>query len=1350
MADTLKFRGLSTVQIDTDSVATREIVIDLDTNQLAIGGTGGTFSFYNTAQVDEIISRIVGAEGNADDAIDDLTDVNIDQSNLVYGDVLSWNGTNWVNSGVDISRSTLDNLSGVNITTPVALGDYLSWNGLEWVNYEAPSVENLSDSLLTVLTDKQSLIWNGTEWTNSYLSIDDAFDVNIGTTGLYQSLNWSGSEWVNSYIPLNAASDVIISSQQANQSLVWTGSEWVNSYLTISDTTDVDTSGATAGQRLEYNGTNWVAVPNDADTLDGLDSLQFLRSDAGDIKNSGDLRFDDNIKLNLGTNTDGSLYSDNTNINLDLNAGATSFIIRNGTTPSFTFNKSGDLTVTGDVSADTFTGDGSSITDLNASNINAGEIGDAYLPDTISSDITGNAASVTVASNAGNNDKYLLFVNSTTDSTGTVLYNPAIKLNAATEKLTATKFQGNGEQLTDLDASNINAGEIGDAYLPDSISSDITGNAATASQVFLNGSAGVDFDWRVLLGDGTGNKAVFNDGQLTFNSSTNVLTSDSFSGNLTGNVTGNVTGSSGSCTGNAATASVATNVALTTASADTLTYVTFVANETAADLPLKRSLALTYNSSTGRLNATKFGGDGSSITNLDYNNISNPPAASITNLGVSRTGSAVTVTCSTGNDAVINEATSSDAGVMTTTQHDKLDGIEAGAEVNVGTNLSNSTGGGSVTIESSTGNNTTISAATTSAAGVMSSTMKSKLDGIADNATNVTNNTQITNGAGYVTASDTVAAADTIKVGATTNTNPRYLAFVNGTSGYIQAQVATSITATPSSGKITATTFAGDLTGTADKADEINVNLSTTSNSRRLLFANGSGYLPAQCSTALTVIPSTGTITATTFVGNLDGNATSADTVDVAGTGTDTNYRVTLSDGTGAGKPLLSDGGLLYNPSSNILTCSGEFSGPLSWSNVTNKPTLFSGSYTDLTNKPTIYDEPGIFRNGGNPTLATGVTAQEVRNLIGAGTSSFSGSYSDLTNKPTLFSGSYTDLTNKPTIPADTNDLTNGAGYITSTGTAAVAEVAEEVSITAGATLEDTTCYPTFVRGLGSPLPLYTKGTLYFNSKNGKLFATEFSGSGASLTSIPYSALTNTPTIPTATGDLTNNSGFITSSGSITGSSGSCTGTSTGVSAGASTADITSSTFIRIYSTETGSPAGAYRFGKPNNNNREGLFDFSNIGAGDRTYTWQASNGTVAFTNGSDRRLKKNIADITSQAALDFVNNVEPVTFCWRNGEGSGVEHCHDHSAGYIAQQVSAAGYDYMLDTTPMTVDDEAKGNYYTHDRSEVDAETGVSNPDDAYYTMNYEMVTPFLHKALADALDKIDELQARLDAAGL
>ena len=53
-----------------------------------------------------------------------------------------------------------------------------------------------------------------------------------------------------------------------------------------------------------------------------------------------------------------------------------------------------------------------------------------------------------------------------------------------------------------------------------------------------------------------------------------------------------------------------------------------------------------------------------------------------TNLGTSTATDAITITSSTGTNATITEATGSIAGLMSTTHHDKLDGISAGAEVN--------------------------------------------------------------------------------------------------------------------------------------------------------------------------------------------------------------------------------------------------------------------------------------------------------------------------------------------------------------------------------------------------------------------------------------------------------------------------------------------------------------------------------------------------------------------------------------------------------------------------------------------------------------------------------------------
>lgn len=67
---------------------------------------------------------------------------------------------------------------------------------------------------------------------------------------------------------------------------------------------------------------------------------------------------------------------------------------------------------------------------------------------------------------------------------------------------------------------------------------------------------------------------------------------------------------------------------------------------------------------------------------------------------------------------------------FTTALLDKLNGIQAGAQVNVATNLGRSSTATAVSITSSTGNSASIPAATTTAAGVMSSADKTKLNNV--------------------------------------------------------------------------------------------------------------------------------------------------------------------------------------------------------------------------------------------------------------------------------------------------------------------------------------------------------------------------------------------------------------------------------------------------------------------------------------------------------------------------------------------------------------------------------------------------------------------------------------------
>jgi len=221
---------------------------------------------------------------------------------------------------------------------------------------------------------------------------------------------------------------------------------------------------------------------------------------------------------------------------------------------------------------------------LNASNINAGTIADAYLPGTISSDITGNAATATSASFATTASYVLNAVSASfaatassavaatrastvsisgisTDASYTfplivtgssgpsiglsidtvtgIIYNPSTNLFrvtnlSATGSIFGTASYASDADLLDgqhgsyyLDASNINAGTIGDAYLPATISSDITGNAATATTASfaLTASAVSQLNQNVTI---VGNLTVFGTSSFTYTTSSQLAVDAAF------------------------------------------------------------------------------------------------------------------------------------------------------------------------------------------------------------------------------------------------------------------------------------------------------------------------------------------------------------------------------------------------------------------------------------------------------------------------------------------------------------------------------------------------------------------------------------------------------------------------------------------------------------------------------------------------------------------------------------------------------------------------------------------------------------------------------------------------------
>ena len=104
-----------------------------------------------------------------------------------------------------------------------------------------------------------------------------------------------------------------------------------------------------------------------------------------------------------------------------------------------------------------------------------------------------------------------------------------------------------------------------------------------------------------------------------------------------------------------------------------------------------------------------------------------------TNISIFRNSTRVDVNSSDGSDGTINEATSTEAGVMTSAMHDKLDGIAAGAEVNVNADW-NSTSGDSEILNKPT-------------------LFSGSYNDLSNKPTIPTNNNQLTNGANFIDGS---------------------------------------------------------------------------------------------------------------------------------------------------------------------------------------------------------------------------------------------------------------------------------------------------------------------------------------------------------------------------------------------------------------------------------------------------------------------------------------------------------------------------------------------------------------------------------------------------------------------
>ena len=247
------------------------------------------------------------------------------------------------------------------------------------------------------------------------------------------------------------------------------------------------------------------------------------------------------------------------------------------TDTNLTYNPSND-TLTAVTFSGAHSGNGAALTNLNASNISSGTINDAYLPGTISSDITGTASFINVtANNTANEQVYLLFADGTSGTQGAET-DSLLNYNPSTDVLSAQAFSGSGASLTFLNANNIASGTL-------AIARGGTNGSATPT-------AGA-------IAYGSGSAYLFN----SQGTSGQVLLSGGSGAPTWGNTSGLTVGN-------------ATNITLADESSDTTCFPIFATSATGNQPPKTDSSALTYNASSGQLSATSFVGDGSQLTGI--------------------------------------------------------------------------------------------------------------------------------------------------------------------------------------------------------------------------------------------------------------------------------------------------------------------------------------------------------------------------------------------------------------------------------------------------------------------------------------------------------------------------------------------------------------------------------------------------------------------------------------------------------------------------------------------------------------------------------------------------------------
>jgi hypothetical protein len=402
----------------------------------------------------------------------------------------------------------------------------------------------------------------------------------------------------------------------------------------------------------------------DADLLDGIDSTSFLRSDTNDTA-TGQITFSNSIVPSVGNNTSSGINwpanpgggsGDQASIRYYITSGEnTTLEIRNNNDAADIINLvAGSVNVGGNrilTTSDEGSGNGLDADTLdgqegsyyrNASNINAGTIDDAYLPATISSNITGNAATATrlvtarsislggdLSGSTSFNGSSNVTISATIQPNSVALGNDttgnyvATIVDAGNGNITVTNSGTESAAVTlDLTNTTVTSGSYGSSTQVPTFTVDSKGRLTAAGSVAVSTPTAI----LTVAGD-TGSEDIDLGTETLTISGGNNLTSTAASNTVIVNLDNNISVTSVSATGTISASSFSgdgsslTGIGITifnTSTANTNYYPLFTDASTGSVSTMGVSAAkLTYNPADGELTAVNF--NSTSDVNLKTN-----------------------------------------------------------------------------------------------------------------------------------------------------------------------------------------------------------------------------------------------------------------------------------------------------------------------------------------------------------------------------------------------------------------------------------------------------------------------------------------------------------------------------------------------------------------------------------------------------------------------------------------------------------------------------------------------------------------------------------------------------------